>query len=54
MHEPSINYGTINVVALDTWAGTTGVCVGVVVQLCSFRGHHPFDCCWRALLANSM
>ena len=50
----SINYGTINVVALDTWAGMTGVCVSVVVQLCSFRGHHPFDCCWRAVLANSM
>ena len=32
-------------VALDTWAGMTGLCVGVVVQLCSFRGHHPFDCC---------
>ena len=46
--EPSINYGTINVVAVDTWAGMTGVCVGVVVQLCSFSVHHPFDCCWRA------
>jgi hypothetical protein len=51
---PRINYGTINVVALDTWTGMTGVCVGVVVQLGSLRGHQPFYCCWRAVLANSM
>jgi len=42
------------VVALDTWAGMTGVCVGVVVQLCSFRCHHLIDCSWRDVLANSM
>ena len=41
-------------VALDTWAGMTGVCVGVVVQLCSFRGHHPLTTVGVPLLANSM
>ena len=51
---PRINYGTINVVALDTWTGMTGMCVGVVVQLCSFRGHHPLTTVGVPLLANSM
>ena len=49
-----MNYGTTNVVALATWAGMTGVCVGVVVQLCSFRGHHSLTTVGVPLLANSM
>ena len=49
-----MNYGTINVVTLATWAGMTVVCVGVVVQLCSFRGHHPLTTFGVPLLANYM
>ena len=45
---PRINYGTINVVALDTWTGMTGVCVGVVVQLCSFRSTAEQPCIFNA------
>ena len=45
-----VNYGTINVVALDTWAGMTGVCMGVVVQLCSLGVITPLTVvgvpCW--------
>ena len=49
-----MNCGTINVVALDIWAGMTEVCVGVVVQLCSFRGHNPLTTVGVPLLANYM
>jgi hypothetical protein len=31
-----------------------GVCVGVVVKLCSIRGHHPSSTVGVPLLANSM
>ena len=37
IHEPSINYGTINVVALDTWAGMTG-CVWAWLFSCAPLG----------------
>ena len=33
-----MNQGTVSVVVLVTWAGMTGVCVGVVVLQCSCWG----------------